>query len=377
MTIRTLLRGFSLASVALAVTTIPGRAFEWQTATPESRGFSSAKIDAFEHLLAAHGTQAFLLIDDDHIIGEWYSADFSAKKLHYTASMAKAVVGGVAAAVAISDGRMSLDDPAAKYIPQWRGDPVKSRITLRELGSHTSGVDDAESHDLLHAKLTGWKGDFWKRLPPPRDPFTLSRDVAPVVFPPGTKRLYSNPGIAMLAYATTAALKDAPQKDLRTLLRDRVMRPIGVADSDWDAGYGQTFAVDGLPLVAAWGGGGYTARATARLARLMLHGGEWDGRRLIAAAAVRAVTQDAGTPGPGGIGWWNNRDGFVAAMPRDAYWGAGAEDQLALVIPSRKLIAVRYGGSLGPDLQNDDAADRWFFTPLMAAIEKAPAKQRK
>jgi CubicO group peptidase (beta-lactamase class C family) len=365
-----LFHGFSLAILGIAATAVSARAFEWQTATPESRGFSSAKIEAFEHSLGEHHTQAFILIDDDHIIGEWYSPDFSAKKLHYTASMAKAVVGGVAAAVAISDGRMTLDDPAAKFIPQWRDDPVKSRITLRQLGSHTSGLDDAHDSKLSHKELTGWMGDFWKRLPPPRDPFTLSRDVVPVVFSPGTKRLYSNPGIAMLGYATTAALKDAPQKDLRTLLRDRVMRPIGVADSDWDVGYGQTFEVDGLPLVAAWGGGGYTARATARVARLMLHEGEWEGRRLIAAAAVRAVTEDAGTPGPGSIGWWNNADGHIATMPRDAYWGAGAEDQLALVIPSLKLIAVRYGGALDPDLQNDNAAARWFFRPLMTAIEK-------
>ena len=39
------------------------------------------------------------------------------------------------------------------------------------------------------------------------------------------------------------------------MLRDRVMRPIGVADEDWSVGYGKTFQVDGLPVVAGWGGG--------------------------------------------------------------------------------------------------------------------------
>ena len=88
-------------------------------------------------------------------------------------------------------------------------------------------MEDAESQGLAHDKLTGWKGDFWKRLEPPNDPFTISRDLAPIVTEPGTKFQYSNCGIAMLTYAVTASLKDAPQKDIRTLLRDRVMRPIG------------------------------------------------------------------------------------------------------------------------------------------------------
>lgn len=342
-------------------------AFEWQSAAPESRGLSASKLDGLRDHLAAHATKAFLLVRDDRIVHEWYSADHSATKTHYTASMAKALVGGVAVAVAMNDGRLTIDDPASKFIPQWRNDPVKAKITLRHLGSHTSGIDDAEADKLPHDKLTGWKGDFWKRLPPPRDPFTLSRDIAPVVFSPGERILYSNPGIAMLAYATTAALKDAPESDLRTLLRERVMRPIGVPDSEWNVGYGQTVTVDNLPLVGSWGGGGFTARATARVARLMLREGDWEGRRLLTREAVRAVTSDAGLPGSGAIGWWSNNDGAVASLPRDAYWGAGAQHQIVLVIPSRKLIAVRNGGALA-GASYDNARDTLFFQPLMNAV---------
>jgi hypothetical protein len=40
--------------------------------------------------------------------------------------------------------------------------------------------------------LTGWKGDFWKRLDPPNDPFTIARDQTPVLFDPGAKLQYSN-----------------------------------------------------------------------------------------------------------------------------------------------------------------------------------------
>lgn len=341
--------------------------FEWQSVTPASRGLSAAKLEALRDELAQRGTKALLLVRDDGIVHEWYSSDHAATKPHYTASMAKAIVGGVSVAVALNDGRLSLDEPvAARFVPQWRSDPAKSRITLRQLGSHTSGLEDAEAGDLPHDKLPGWKGEFWKRRP--RDPFTLSRDVAPLIAAPGTEIHYSNPGIAMMDYATTVALRDAPQRDLRTLLRERVMRPIGVPDGEWSVGYGQTVEVDGLPLVSSWGGGGYTARATARVGRLMLREGNWEGRQLIKPEAVRAVTCDAGTPGTCGIGWWSNNEGAVPSMPRDAFWGAGAQHQTLLVIPSLKLIAVRNGGALSKGDDYNTARNKYFFEPLMKAL---------
>ena len=80
----------------------------------------------------------------------------------------------------------------------------------------------------------------------------------------------------MLSYAVAASLKEAAIKDIRTLLRDRVMRPIGVPADEWSCGYGKTEEVDGLSLVASWGGGSYSADATARVARLMLRGASID-----------------------------------------------------------------------------------------------------
>ena len=56
-------------------------------------------------------------------------------------------------------------------------------MVVGQLGSHTSGLEDAEADRLPHDKLTGWKGDFWKRLDPPNDPFTLARDKTPTSVP--------------------------------------------------------------------------------------------------------------------------------------------------------------------------------------------------
>src|SRR5262249_31856824 len=195
-----------------------------------------------------------------------------------------------------------------------------------------------------------------------------------------TRLQYSNPGIAMLCYAVTAALKDTPAKDIRTLLRHRVLRPIGVADAEWSIGYGKTFRVDGLPLVAGWGGGSYTARAVARIGRLLLHEGDWDGKQVLGKGAVRQITGDAGLPGHCGMGFWTNADGRYAKLPRDTYYGAGAGDQLLIVVPSLNLIVVRNGQSLAPEPKDPkdvfaafhDARGKILFEPVRDGITARP-----
>ena len=153
------------------------------------------------------------------------------------------------------------------------------------------------------------------------------------------------------------------------------MRPIGVPDDEWSVGYGRTPVVDGLPLVGSWGGGSYTARAAASVGRLMLREGDWDGRRLLSAEAVRQVTRDVGTPGNCGIGWWSNNDGSYPELPRDAYCGTGAGHQIVLVVPSLNLIAVRNGDTIATAGGEPNAYHvplrRYLFGPLANAIVRS------
>jgi CubicO group peptidase (beta-lactamase class C family) len=364
------LAAWSLSSTACA------QDFDWQTASPESQGMSSARLAELQKNLAERKTRSLLVIRNDKIVTEWYAEGQTAQTKQGTASLAKAIVGGLSFAVAMHDGRIALDDPAWKYVPPWKSDPVRSKITVRHLGSHTSGIDDSHNREerargIDQGSYTGWTGEFWRwrngKQRPPNDAFTISRDVAPVLFEPGTDFQYSNPGIAMLSYCVTASLKGSEHADVRTLLRERILRPIGVADRDWSCGYGLTEEVEGLPMVANWGGGSFTPRATARIGRLVLRRGDWDGKRLLSTAAVDAVANDAGLPGHCGMGWWTNGDHRYPDLPRDAVWGAGAGHQLLLVVPSLQLIAVRNGAALSNE-EFTDAVVRRFFEPLVAAV---------
>ncbi|HLX62523.1 MAG TPA: serine hydrolase [Planctomycetota bacterium] len=359
--------------------------FEWKSATPESEGLSNKALDALRDELAARKTRAFLVIRNDAIVYEWYAKGNDANTKQGTASLAKALVGGMSLAVAINDGLIKLDDPAAKFIPEWKGDARKSKITIRQLGSHTSGLSDSATKGVRNEEQPGWMGDFWKRLPPPNDPFSIARDKAPVLFEPGSAIQYSNPGIGILNYCVTAAIKDSAQRDIRSLLDARVMRPIGANANDWTVGYGKTFEVNGLPIVGAWGGASYTPRIAARIGRLVLREGDWDGERVLSREAIQQVSQDAGLPGNCGMGWWTNNARRYAWMPRDAVWGAGAGDQVLLVVPSLNLIMVRNGETMvsAEELKKLNPKDVFeeyhdpratiLFKPLIEAVGRVDA----
>ncbi len=220
-----------------------------------SSGLDEAKLEAWRASLAGKGTTGLLLVRRGATALEWYADGWNADRPHGTASMAKALVGGVSLLAAMSEGRISPDDLASKYISSWKDDPCKAKITIRHLATHTSGIEDAEQDGLPHDKLPGWKGAFWRREP---DPFSIAVRQAPCVFQPGTKYAYSNPGIAALSYAITASLKGG---DVRTLLKSRVFDPIGLSEKAWSIGYGRAYEVDGLSLWANWGGGSSWGRA--------------------------------------------------------------------------------------------------------------------
>jgi len=359
-----------------------GADFEWEVSSPMEEGMSGERLVALSERLTDLNTKGFLVIRNDRIVHETYTKGHGRHAKHYTASMAKALVGGISAAVAIHDGLMSIEEKAARYVPAWREDPVKSQIKIKHLGSHTSGIQDAwvteeSAVGVDQGSFSGWEGQFWKwragGFDTPNDAFSLSRDRAPVLFHPGSSFHYSNPGIAMLSYVTTAALADHGKAvDIRTLLRDRVMRPIGVPDAQWSCGYGKTEMVDDLPLVASWGGGSYSANATARIARLMLHQGNWDGVQILSKAAVISVVSDAGTPHNGGIGWWSNAHGDLGKAPPDAFSGEGAGHQIVFVVPSLNLIAVRNGGLLRSDVEYHTALRQFLYDPLIDCIVDTP-----
>lgn len=345
---------------------------EFPTATPEAHGLVSEKLDAIWSGLEQRQTKIFVVMRNDRIVYERYAGGYTRTKPHYTASLAKALVGGLSLMLAIDDGRVDPADRASRFVPQWRDDPVKRDITIAQLATHTSGIEDANEEGVPHRSLTGWKGEFWKQSPIPNDPFTLARDRAPVLFTPGSQYHYSNPGIAMLTYCVTAALRDTPHPDVRSLLKARVMDPLEIPENEWSVGYDRTYEIDGLPLVGSWGGANFSANATARIGRMLLHKGDWDETTVFSQEIVARARRSAGLPSNSGLSWWINiRPDFTRVFPTapaDSFWGLGAGGQFFLVIPSLNLVVIRYGERLDPERELIDTMRDFIVAPLMQAF---------
>ncbi len=352
----------------------PPGSFAWRRARPEEVGMSARPLQRMADALMAHRTEQLLVIRHGRIVLERYAEGFNLHRPHYTASLAKAIVGGVALAILIGEKAISPDDLACDYIPAWREDKLRCLITIRHLATHSSGIEDAREGDIPHSRLPGWKGEFWRRR---KSPFDIALFEAPVLFRPGTGFEYSNPGIAALDVCMAEAARRAGLPDLRGLLAKRVMQPLGVADGEWSMSYGRSWRVGDALVHATWGGGAYSPDAVARIGLMMLGRGSFAGRQLIPSAAIEATIADAGMPTPSrledmrprsGLCWWLNTDGVFPRVPPDAFFGAGAGHQILAVIPSLDLVVVRLGQKMGEPYWT--AVCQFLLSPLMDAFSE-------
>ena len=124
-------------------------------------------------------------------------------------------------------GEVALDDPVINYLPE--GALAKAPgITLRMLARHTSGLASTPYNLLLGGNAAPLD---------PADPYAQfdeaalldwARGVEPEAAP-DARWAYSNGGVALLGYA----LSRAAGSDYRTLLTERILRPMGLNETDF------------------------------------------------------------------------------------------------------------------------------------------------
>jgi CubicO group peptidase (beta-lactamase class C family) len=351
--------------------------YGFEDATAESQGLDSGAVKGLSESLARRGTKALLILRNGRIVHEWYGRFHGAGVGHYTAGLARALVGSMALLLATDDGWIRLDDRASRYIPGWRHDPLRSAITIRDLANNSSGIEHGRESSEPGAHAGSWREEYWRDH---AKRFDIALRVAPVTFRPGAQTSYSGPGYAALSYALTASLQSAPVSDLEELLRVRIMRPLGVPDHHWTISYGSRFHQDGLTLYLFEGGGRYTARAAARVGQLIVERGTWKGQKILSSELIDALVRGAlGTQAlrPKGeplsaIGWWNNAQRTWPYLPDDTLIGLGAGYQLVFVVPSRRLVVVRQGASLGgPECHKGDwqAVNECLLRPMSEIID--------
>lgn len=146
--------------------------------------------------------------------------------IYHWASITKTFTG-VAIMQLRDRGLLSLDDPAAKYIPELRqvhnpyGDI--SQVTIRQLMSHSAG---------FRAPTWPWGGDQpWHPFEPTRwEQVVAMFPYTELLFKPGTKYSYSNPGVIFLGRIVELLSGD----DYEVYIAKNIFMPLGMTRSFFD-----------------------------------------------------------------------------------------------------------------------------------------------
>ncbi|MFG2456723.1 serine hydrolase domain-containing protein [Streptomyces sp. NPDC048523] len=237
-------------------------------------------------------------------------------------SMTKPVTA-VAALILVEEGRLSLDDPVAEYLPAFArprvyvdgsGDSLTTRpadgpILVRHLMTHTAGLTFAFYHSHPVDALYREAGLESSVLPGS----DLAETVAvyaslPLQFEPGTQWNYS-----VASNVLGRVIEIASGQTLDAFLAERVFGPLGMPDAGFwvteeqaprlselygEKDDGTIEPVPGLPLRGRprllSGSGGMVASAydVHRFAELLRRRGELDGTRLLSADTVDLMTSN-------------------------------------------------------------------------------------
>jgi CubicO group peptidase (beta-lactamase class C family) len=318
--------------ILLAVST-PAPASDWQKATPESEGMSSEKLAVAKAFMAEQGTKAALILRHGKIIAEWYWDGAGPESDFDTFSTTKSVFG-TAIGLLVEDGKLRLDDPAWKWIPECEQDGRKA-ITIFHLMNMISGLSSKAPPSL--------KEDA-NRL-------TLVLQQ-PLVYQPGTKYEYNSYAYDCLS----TIVRQVSGMEASEFLRERLFEPIGMQHAKFGFFGGKTEPSGYLHL---------SARDGARFGYLFLRHGNWNGKQIVSSSWVQKVSRTSNDVNPHcSYLWWVNSAGYSEEktltphgwkdLPRDTYSTTGRWGNNITVIPSLDLVIVRFVGAGKAELPPND-----------------------
>ena len=272
---------------------------------------------------------------------EWYAPGWSADSLTQSQSMHKSVLPLLIGA-AIRDGDIgSVDDPAGRYLPEWRDDP-RGDITLEQLMQMASGLVE------YPFSLNPFSDAFQWLFASDATPVQMRTPPAKA---PGIAFEYNNLNSELLGLI----VERATGKRYAEYLAEKLWRPIGAARAElWLDSQGGK-AHSSCCLLA-------TARDWARFGQLLLGRGSIDGQTVVDEDFFENMISASPNSDWYGYQIWlgysrelNPRavrlaGGYQRSEPfaaEDTYYASGFGAQRVYVVPSAELVIVRMGPSSG------------------------------
>lgn len=324
----------------------------WTVASPAEAGFAADlgdRLDAAARDPRLANLHAVIVARDGRLVAERYyeGSDeawgrplghrrFGPDELHDLRSVTKSIVG-LLYGIALADGL--VPPPAAPLLDQFpehrdlAADAARRHLTVGHALTMTLGT--AWDEGLSYADPRN--SEHAMELAADRCRYVLER---PLVSEPGTRWAYNGGASALLGHLITRGSGRA----LRDYAEERLFRPLGISRFEWVRGRdGADLAASGLRL---------RPRDLAKIGRLVLDAGEWNGRRIVPADWLAASLTAHASTGELGYGyqWWlgppasDGRPGWAA--------GFGNGGQRLFLGPRSGLVVAVLAG-------NYNAADAW------------------
>ncbi len=288
--------------------------------------------DTLDRTLKELETVAFLVIKKDSILFENYADQYDPKTISNSFSMAKSVIS-MLVGVAIGEGKIkSVDQHVGDFLPEFTSNG-KEKLTIRHLLTMSSGLDWVEGYSSpLSPTTQAYYGSDLKGQ-------ILSLGMKET---PGKIYRYQSCDTQILAFV----LEKATGKKVADYADEKIWNPIGAeTDAEWS-----TDKKDGDEK--AYCCFFSNARDFARLGKLYLNKGAWNGQQIIPADYVEAslkpssylIDEDTNTPVDFyGYQWWllPNYKGH------NIFYARGILGQYVIMIPDKNIILVRLGKKRG------------------------------
>lgn len=279
----------------------------------------------FEQYAEDNKTVAFLVIQNDTIQYEKYWKGYAKSSIVPSFSMAKSILS-ILIGIAIDEGKIkSVNEPITNYIPELESQGFQ-KVTIEHLLQMTSGIDFNESY----SNPFGEAATFYYGRNLRKAIRKMKLEVEP-----GERHYYSSGDSQLLGLLLERALKD---QSITSYLEEKIWQPLGM---EYDASWSIDRKKNGLEKTFCCVNA--RARDFAKIGRLYLNKGEWNGKQIVPASWVEESTKIDTT---NGSAWYYQNQWWLPTRTGD-FMAQGILGQFVYVKPEKNLIIVRLGKKHG------------------------------
>lgn len=330
-------RGFPFSQVLLSFGILSMSTVLFAQLAPES-------IQRARDYSAANNGRALVVYEQGKLrFEDYYSGYRKGEPLHIYSGTKSFF--GVLAVIAEEEGLLSLDELVAETLPEWRDDPRKARIQIRDLLNFTSGLETG--FEEIYGRSSADKIKLAVGLKATRER--------------GRSFVYGPSHLNVFCEVLDRKLKTR-RMDYEEYLQKKLLRPLGIQIPRWrEDAQGNVFPSAGMYL---------TAQDWLKFGEMINRGGVWKGRRLVKDESLQQCFKGTEINPAFGLCFWLNEyagkpgsreldveetleieplpeDWRGACLsegaPRELIVSLGSTFQRLYLLPSQGLVVIHHG----------------------------------